>query len=124
MMWLVILVVCVIVGFVFLSVIFELGFRNQGNLDWMCYTEWVNEYFVKSGFVKNGYGNETSSHPFLSFKRDNSIVKVQLNAPLLIPPIFYTIDIIVDGKKKFHFSQSANKEDAYMKLDAYFKVVK
>ena len=124
MLWIIILVACVIVGFVFLSVIFELGFRNQGNLDWMCYTEWVNEYFVKSGFVKNGYGNETSSHPFLSFKRDDSIVQVRLNAPLLIPPILYTIDIIVNGKKKFHFTQKVDKEEAYKKLDDYFKVVK
>lgn len=121
MWWIVIVLVVIVIGFLFLSLLFELGFRNQGNLDWLIYTEWYNQYFINNGFVEKGYEKETSSHPSTLFERDGHLVKVQLNAPLLIPPCFYSIDIIVDGKRVWHFPVTRNNEEVYKDLDEYFK---
>ena len=120
MWWFVIIIVGVIVGFLFLSALFELGFRNQGNLDWLIYTEWCNDYFANNGFKEKGYENETSSHPSTLFEREGYQVKVQLNAPLLIPPSLYSIDIIVNEKRVCHFPTFINKEEVFRLLDDYF----
>ena len=120
-MWWIVIIVVIIIGILFLSALFELGFRNQGNLDWLIYTEWCNLYFINNGYTEKGYENETSSHPSTLFGRDGHLVKVQLNAPILIPPSFYSIDIIVDGKRMWHFPISKNKEDVYKDFDDYFK---
>jgi hypothetical protein len=89
--------VVIIVGFLFLGALLELGFRNQGNFDWLMHTEWCNDYFTNNGFREKGYENETSSHPTTLFERDDCLVKVKLNAALLNP--LYTIDIIVNEKR-------------------------
>ena len=100
-MWWFVIIVGIIAGFLLLSVLLELGFRNQGNFDWLMYTEWCNDYFTNNGFREKGYENETSSHPTTLFEREGYQVKVQLNAPLLNP--LYTIDIIVNEKRMWHF---------------------
>lgn len=38
MWWFVIIIVVIIVGFLFLGALLELGFRNQGNFDWLMHT--------------------------------------------------------------------------------------
>lgn len=121
-MWwgIIIIVVVVIIVFLFLSAVFELGFRNQGNMDWLIYTQWCNEYFINNSFSMEGYRNESSSHPSTLFEHDGRIVKVQLNTPLLIPPSFFSIDIIVDGKRMWHFPVSINKEKVYKVFDDFF----
>lgn len=122
MWWFVIFIAGIIAGFLFLSYLFELGFRNQGNLDWLMYTEWCNDYFNNNGFREKRYENETSSHPSTLFERDGYQVKVQLNAPLLIPPSLYSIDIIVNEKRVLHFPTFIKKEEVYRLLDDYFLI--
>ena len=46
MWWVIIILVIIIIVFLILSALFELGFRNQGNMDWLIYTQWCNEYFI------------------------------------------------------------------------------
>ena len=118
MWWFVIIIVVIIVGFLFLGALLELRFRNQGNFDWLMHTEWCNDYFTNNGFREKGYENETSSHPTTLFERDDCLVKVQLNAPLLNP--LYTIDIIVNEKRMWHFPIFINKEEVFRLLDDYF----
>lgn len=119
MWWGIIIVVIVIIVLV-LSALFELGLRNQGNMDWLIYTQWCNEYFINNNFNMKGYENETTSHPSTLFEHDGCFVKVQLNAPLLIPPSIFSIDIIIDGKKMWHFPIFINKEEAYKVFDDFF----
>ncbi len=120
MWWIIIIVVIIIIAFLFLSALFELGFRNQGNMDWLFYTQWCNEYFNNRNFNMEGYIHESSSHPSTLFEHDGRLVKVQLNAPLLIPPSLFSIDIIIDGKKMWHIPVFINKEEAYKVFDDYF----
>ena len=117
MWWIIIIVVIIIIAFLFLSALFELGFRNQGNMDWLFYTQWCNEYFNNRNFNMEGYIHESSSHPSTLFEHDGRLVKVQLNAPLLIPPSLFSIDIIIDGKKMWHIPVFINKEEAYKVFD-------
>ena len=120
MWWVIIILVIIIIVFLILSALFELGFRNQGNMDWIIYTQWCNEYFINNSFNMEGYRNESSSHPSTLFEYDGRLVKVQLNAPSLIPPSLFSIDIIIDGKKMWHIPVFINKEEAYKVFDDYF----
>ena len=120
MWWIIIIVVIIIIAFLFLSALFELGFRNQGNMDWLIYSQWCNEYFINNSFKMEDYRNESSSHPSTLFEHDGRLVKVQLNAPLLIPSSLFSIDIIVNGERMWHFPVFINKEKVYKVFDDFF----